>query len=136
MEAHREDLRDNLIAALDAAEELPREARGHLADVFLDKLEAGYELVPRSQGSGPRRAVQPAQPMTALVTMSWRKIVAGLVLVLVLSSIVWLVGSTFAGVHGHHPPAFLPLAIFLFAMWFFRFRRWGRWGRLGGPLMR
>jgi hypothetical protein len=55
MTASRAELREQLLATLHAAEELPRDERSHLADSFLDHLEADFRLVPRSaidSGSG------------------------------------------------------------------------------------
>jgi len=52
MTASREELRDDLRAMVAAAPELSEEERDHLADVFLDRLEAGYRLVPRD-GTAP-----------------------------------------------------------------------------------
>ncbi|HZS93850.1 MAG TPA: hypothetical protein VFA78_03570 [Chloroflexota bacterium] len=43
----RDDMREQLLAALQAAPELAREDRAHLADVFLDNLNRRYRLVPR-----------------------------------------------------------------------------------------
>lgn len=48
MDSTRETLREHLIAMVEAAPELPREARADLADVFLDELEANYQVTPRS----------------------------------------------------------------------------------------
>jgi hypothetical protein len=44
-----EDLREHLLAVLQAAPELPRGDREHLADVFLNELHAQFRLVPRPQ---------------------------------------------------------------------------------------
>ena len=43
----REELRDHLIAVIEAAPELPPDGREQLADVFLDELEGQYRLIPR-----------------------------------------------------------------------------------------
>jgi hypothetical protein len=56
MEASREDLRERLVAALEASPELEAEQRQYLADVFLNKLDEDYQLVPRSGAPGRHRA--------------------------------------------------------------------------------
>jgi len=43
----QDDMREQLLAALQASPELPREDRAHLADLFLDDLNRRYRLVPR-----------------------------------------------------------------------------------------
>ena len=48
----RDELRDHLLASLEAAPELARENRGDLADVFLDELDAHFMLVPRESRGG------------------------------------------------------------------------------------
>jgi hypothetical protein len=55
MATSREEFREQLVAAVEAAPELPREDRQYLADVFLDRLNAEYDLVPRGTGRRPLR---------------------------------------------------------------------------------
>jgi len=62
MTTSRDDLREHLVAAIEAAPELPRESREHLADVFLDQLNAEYDLVPHGTGTRPRTVGQPGSP--------------------------------------------------------------------------
>lgn len=58
----RDELREQLLASLEAAPELPRESRGDLADVFLDELDAQFLLVPRdSRGGSPATPVPTAR---------------------------------------------------------------------------
>lgn len=52
MAATRDELRDHLLAVLEAAPELPKDDRTHLADVFLKDLDAHFRLVPRPQHGG------------------------------------------------------------------------------------
>src|SRR5437763_1869822 len=49
----RDELKEQLLASLEAAPELPRENRAELADVFLDELDANFMLVPRDRRGGP-----------------------------------------------------------------------------------
>jgi hypothetical protein len=48
MAASRHELREQLVAALEASPELDPENRADLADVFLDRLEGEYRLIPKS----------------------------------------------------------------------------------------
>jgi hypothetical protein len=52
-------MREQLVAAIEAAPELPRDSRQHLADVFLDQLHAEYDLVPRGSRGVSRPASLP-----------------------------------------------------------------------------
>jgi hypothetical protein len=49
MAATHDELRDDLVAAMEASPELDSESRAHLADVFLDRLNSEYRLVPKSE---------------------------------------------------------------------------------------
>lgn len=60
MPGGREELREQLVAALEAAPEMAKGDREHLADVFLDRLSAGYLLVPRDITSERSRPDKPA----------------------------------------------------------------------------
>lgn len=51
-----DELREHLVAAIEAAPELMKEDREHLADVFLDQLHASFNLVPRAPGKGSQSA--------------------------------------------------------------------------------
>jgi len=125
METYREDLHDHLVAVLEAAPELPREDRRHLADVFLDELDAKFRLVPRTQDR--REAFQTnGQTVAPLLRRWWPVLAAGFALFVLLPSVLWLVGLAVGFGHpGHHvgyyPPFFfLPLLFFLL---FVRFAR-------------
>jgi hypothetical protein len=119
MEPDREELRTDLLAMLNAAPELPQDDRGSLADVFLDKLQAGYEVVPRTRAQSarpaPRQRPTPTFPGRAAA-------VAGFLL---LISVLWMTAMSVGAPHWHHPPVFLfPLLVLLVL----RLRR----GRPGG----
>jgi hypothetical protein len=62
MTTSRDELREHLVAAIEAAPELSKESRQHLADVFLDQLHADYDLVPRGTGKRPQTFRQPGSP--------------------------------------------------------------------------
>ena len=102
--ATRDELREHLVAAIEAAPEFPKEDRHHLADVFLDQLNAQYELVPR--GAGKRS--QPAMPARR---PQWS--VPWLPLALLFAFLIFVVSAGFL----HHFPIFLlfVLAVFFFA---------------------
>lgn len=129
METQREELHEHLVAVLEAAQELPREDRGHLADVFLDELDAKFRLVPRTQDR--REAFQSnGQTLAPLWRRWWPLLAAGFALFVLLPSVLWLVGLAVGFGHpghhyGYHPPFFfLPLLFFLL---FVRFsRHWAR----------
>lgn len=53
MDTTREELRNHLVSVIAAAPELGAEEREHLADVFLDRLEADYRLAPRASPPPP-----------------------------------------------------------------------------------
>jgi hypothetical protein len=119
MEPDHEELRTDLLAMLNAAPELPQDDRGSLADVFLDKLQAGYEVIPRARAqnvrSAPRPRLAPAFPGRAAA-------VAGFLL---LMSVLWMAVLSSGAGHWHHPPVFLLPLFFVLVM---RLRR----GRPGG----
>ena len=104
METQREDLHDQLVAALRAAAELPPEDRQHLADVFLDSLDARYRLVPRD--GNPTRSRDPGNG--SLIRRWWPALAAAFVVFAVAPSILWFAvgGPPHAG-HGYgsDPPA-------------------------------
>jgi hypothetical protein len=105
----RDELREDLRAMINAAPELGEEERDHLADVFLDRLEEGYRLVPRGQD-----IAQPARPAPGRggFPFAWP------VGVFALMAVVWLlVSSVF--VAAHHAPVFLFVILIFFALRFF-----------------
>jgi hypothetical protein len=147
MEPQREELRNHLVAVLEAARELPRDDREYLADVFLDELSSGYQLVPRSQQQRRDWAGEIESLGQALLQLAIRSrlaLAAGFALLFVLPSGVWLAGHAFGHEH-FRAPGFFFLLIFLFAMRFFApwrgGRGRGRYGRRGpytprtGPTM-
>ena len=124
----RDELRDHLVAALEAAPELPRDNREYLADVFLDELDARYKLVPRSRHVNLQTDVDAA--LSGLVQAGrrwWPAIAAAFALLVVVPSLAWLAAAGFAThAHGHHPFGFAPFLIFLFLARFlgpWRYRR-------------
>ena len=72
----------------------------HLADVFLDQLNADYELVPRGTGGTPRSA---RRPNRGGGTPRWVKIA------LVLAFLIFVVPAAF-----HHFPIFLLVVVAVF----------------------
>ena len=100
MATSRDELREHLVAAMEAAPELPRGDRQHLADVFLDQLNADYELVPRGTGGTPRSA---RRPNRGGGTPRWVKIA------LVLAFLIFVVPAAF-----HHFPIFLLVVVAVF----------------------
>src|SRR5947209_6335375 len=83
MEPDREALRDELLAMLHAAPELPQEDRASLADVFLDKLQAGYEVIPRTRPESVRTAHRQPGPV---MFPGWAGAAAGFAAFLFLAS--------------------------------------------------
>jgi hypothetical protein len=121
MEPDREELRTDLLAMLNAAPELPQDDRGSLADVFLDKLQAGYQVIPRTRAESVRPV--PRQPRP-LVFPGRAAVIAGF-LFLMFMSMLWMTVMSVGAGHWHHPPVFLfPLLVLLVL----RLRR----GRPGG----
>jgi hypothetical protein len=124
METPNEDLRTHLRAVIEAAPELARDDREHLADVFLDELYKGYELVPRSAQRSRRPDVSAAgQAVARTARHWWLAALAGLALLFALPSLFW---ATTGGAHVHHPPVFLFFVLFFVAM-----RVFGPWRRGG-----
>jgi hypothetical protein len=114
MDTPREEIREQLMAAIEAAPELAPEARQHLADVFLDELNARYDLVPR--GTGKR-----AQSARPIGRPPWSG--RWLPVALVLAFLVVVVPATFH----HHFPVFL-----LFVLGAFLVMRRIGWGLMRG----
>jgi hypothetical protein len=121
MENQREDLRDHLVAALQAAPELPPEERAHLADVFLDELDTRFELVARSGATSWKAG--PEDVLRRMTASPGRLILAGAAVWLLVSSLLWTVGP---GWHGHHAP-FFPILPLLIVLWLAR--PWRGFGR-------
>lgn len=118
MTASREDVRDELRATIAAAAELSEEERDHLADVFLDRLDTEYRLVPRGQPiSEPERRPRGYGRGPIGFPFFWPALVAGLG----LAAVLWLVTvSVFAVAH---PPIFLFVILLFVAFRFWRPRR-------------
>lgn len=115
MSASREELRDDLQAMINASPELGEEERDHLADVFLDRLEASYRLVPRGQ-SNPESG-RPAPVRGAFPFLSFWPVIPLAFAFLA----VWLIAaSAFALIH--HVPIFLFVILLILVL---RFRPWG-----------
>ncbi|HEX6506846.1 MAG TPA: hypothetical protein VF221_04365 [Chloroflexota bacterium] len=100
MTTSRDELRESLVAAIEAAPELPKENREHLADIFLDRLNAEYDLVPR----GPGRRPQPARPAGGA---AWGK--PWVPIALVLAFLVFVLPAVV-----HHFPIFLLVLVAVF----------------------
>ena len=109
----RDELREHLLAALEAAPELPKEDRGHLADAFLDSLDRDFELVPRSPAAQrrPVSSVPRTEPPIAGFRLWWPA--PGIIALLLLS---FAIVSVFAF---HHAPVFLFVILFIVAARFF-----------------
>lgn len=109
MSTTREDLRDHLVAVLAAAPELPEDEREHLADVFLDRLDADYQLLPRGQAvSEPGRPRPRGAPDPFIFWRAW-PIPIGLIGLVLLLPLLLISAFVFV-----HPPIFLfALLIFL-----------------------
>jgi hypothetical protein len=132
MDRSNEDLRTHLMAVIEAAPELPRDDREHLADVFLDELHRGYDLIPRSAQQRRRADFGPVRQAVGRTTHQWWLIaLASLAFLLILPNILFAaVGS---GPHAHHPPALLFVVLFIVAMRFFGPGRRGGRHRMTRP---
>jgi hypothetical protein len=130
MATSREDVRDHLVAVLEAAQELPRDHREYLADVFMDELNGKYQLVPRTQKRNLGGELDTAlSGLQQTMRHWWPAIAAVFAFIVVLPSLLWLAAVGF-GTHGadHHPFGFLP---FLFIFFLFRFLGPWRYYRRG-----
>ena len=117
MTASREDLREDLRAMVAAAPELSEDERDHLADVFLDRLENDYHLVPRGQ-----RVPAPAAPGMTRGRLPFPFIGPAILLAFGFMAVLWLLAtSVFAF---HHAPVFLFVILFFVALRLIR--PWGR----------
>src|SRR5947209_4484059 len=97
-----DELREQLVAAIEAAPELAKEDRQHLADVFLDQLNARYDLIPRGSQTKPQPVLPAGRP-------PWHP--RWVPFALLFAFIVFVLPAAFH----HHAPIvlFLALAIFL-----------------------
>jgi hypothetical protein len=125
MAATHDELRDDLVAAMEASPELDTESRAHLADVFLDRLNSEYRLVPKSEPV--RRSYAPAPNPAPMPPVQRRGYdfppVFGLALVVVVALVVFghiAIGSIL--------PILIILLVFRAVM---RGGRRGQWGPRG-----
>jgi hypothetical protein len=127
MESQRDELRDHLVAALEAAPELPRDDRAYLADTFLDELDARFELVPRS----PHRkgGVKVTGQMLSQMGGRWWLAIAAFAAISLLWTGLWLAGPGWNHAHGPYPPIFPLVLIILVAIRLFRPWRRGHFPR-------
>jgi hypothetical protein len=112
MEASREELRERLVAALEASPELETEQRQYLADVFLNKLDEDYRLVPRFEVGARYRSTSVLEPSVRsdhfrpMFPVSRRFIFFVVFLLLVLTA-------------SFHAPGFILMALAFFLFWRF-----------------
>jgi hypothetical protein len=100
MTADRDELREQLLAVIEAAPELPKEGRKHLADVFFDRLSAEYDLVPRGTGTLRRPGGPPGK---------WGRRPPWVPIVLALAFLLFVVPAAI-----HHFPIFLLILLIVF----------------------
>ena len=123
MEPDRAELRTELLAMLHAAPELPPDDRASLADVFLDHLQAGYDVIPRARTESvqaPRRERAPTQ------YPDLSRVVARFAALLLVVTVLWMTVFTSGDTHWHHPSLFPLLIVFFVAMRFMHGRPGGR----------
>jgi hypothetical protein len=125
MESEREELRAELLAMLHAAPELPQDDRASLADVFLDKLQADYEVVPRGRTKSVRA---PQRERTPIRFADWSRLGARFGALLLIVTVLWMTVLTSGSTHWHHPSLFPLVILFFVAMRFLRGRP-GDWRR-------
>jgi len=125
MASSRDDLRDNLLAALQAAPDLPAEDRSHLADTFLDSLDRDFLLVPRSQASQARSVPNPTSRPRFTAGRVWWPLPGAFIGLMLLAWLLLISAFAF-----HHAPFFLFIILFFVA---FRVIR-PRMHRRGGPM--
>lgn len=116
MAATRDEIREHLIAVMEAAQELPKEDRHYLADSFLDELDRQFRLESRTPGNDPEGARRANDSRYMRPTLAWWRAPFLLLPVLLL---------LFVAVH----PPILLLALFLFVL--FRFGGLGVSARSG-----
>jgi hypothetical protein len=128
MEPDRGELRTDLLAMLHAAPELPPDDRASLADVFLDKLQAGYDVVPRARAQS---AATPRRERTPINYTDWSRLGARFAALLLLVTVLWMTVFTSGDAHWHHPSVFPLVIVFFVAMRFMRGRPggWRQWSR-------
>jgi hypothetical protein len=113
MVASRDELRERLVAALEASPELDKDHRQYLADVFLNKLDEDFQLVPRSgmaRQSAPATLSRGSGRGDDVLTR-----LAGAGRFLILLPIVLLVLTLAWAPH----PSFLLVALAFFVFWRF-----------------
>ena len=113
MEPDRAELRTELLAMLHAAPELPPDDRASLADVFLDHLQAGYDVVPRARTDNVRA---PRRERTLIQYPDLSRVVARFAAVLLVMTVLWMTVFTSGDTHWHHPSLFPLLIVFFVAM--------------------
>jgi hypothetical protein len=117
MEPQREELRTELLAMLHAAPELPPDDRASLADVFLDNLQKGYDVVPRTSA---RSARAPRPDRTPIQYADWSRLGARFAALLLIVTVLWMTVLTSGSAHWHHPSLFPLVIVFFVALRFFR----------------
>src|SRR5947209_17157436 len=81
MSTPRDDLKNELVAVIEAARELPEGDRDYLADVFLRELDTRYNLVPRTGSRGRSRGVDDLGPsVSGMLRRFWPLLAAGVAL--------------------------------------------------------
>ena len=109
MTTSRDELRNHLVAVIEAARELPPDSREQLADGFLDEMNRQFDLVPR--GSGARRSRPAMRDLNAwLPQMRGWPLLAGVVGLLLLLPLLLFTGFLLL----HLVPFALPLLLFVF----------------------
>lgn len=111
----RQELREELLSVIAAAPELTPDARAHLADVFLDRLEQDYRLVPHGQSDSAPREMRRRRSLN--VGFALWPLIPALLGLFVLFSLI----STSAFVLVH-PPILLFVILIAFLL---RSRWWG-----------
>lgn len=109
MTTSRDELRNHLVAVIEAARELPPDSREQLADGFLDEMNRQFNLVPR--GSGARRSRPAMRDLNGwLPQMRGWQLLAGMVGVLLLLPLILVTGFVLL----HLVPFALPVLLFIF----------------------
>jgi len=104
MTTSRDELRNHLVAVIEAARELPSDSREQLADGFLEEMNRQFDLVPR----GSRPAMRDLNAW--LPQMRGWPLLAGVVGLLLLLPLLLVTGFLML----HMVPFALPLLLFVF----------------------